>query len=62
MPHILLPYAGWLPGAADDLPLPALHQLLLKMQLLRQDLRPETAFFYLKHEEALATAYGLAAA
>jgi hypothetical protein len=57
--HILLPYAGWLPGAADDLPLPALHGLLSKMQLLRQDFRPETAFFYLKHETALATAYGL---
>lgn len=57
--QVLLPYAAWLPGAADDLPLPALHQLLSKMQLLRQDLRSETAYFYLNHEAALALAYGL---
>ncbi len=58
--QVLLPYAGWLPGATDDLPLPALHHLLLKMQLLRQDLRPESHFFYLKHEAEIAAAYGLA--
>jgi len=58
--HLLIPYAGWLPGAADDLPLPVLHDLLSKMQLPRQVLRPEGAFFYLKHEVDLAALYGLA--
>lgn len=60
--RVLLPYAGWLPGAADKLPLPALHTLLSKMQLLRQVSRPETAFYYLKHEADMAALYGLAGA
>ena len=57
--RVLLPYAGWLPGAADDLPLPALHALLSKMQLLRQISRPESAFYYLKHELEWAALHGL---
>ena len=60
--HILLPYAGWLPGAADDLPLPALHTLLSKMQLLRQDARPENAFYYFKHEANIGAMQGLGGA
>ena len=60
--RILIPYAGWLPGAADDLPLPALHTLLSKMQLLRQDSRLKSHFFYLKHELEEAAAYGFAGA
>lgn len=60
--QILIPYASWLPGAADELPLPQLHALLSKMQLLRQDIRPEVAFFYLKHEDDIAAAYGLGGA
>ena len=57
--RILIPYAAWLPGAADDLPLPALHHLLSKMELSRQYLRPETAFYYFKHEADLAALHGL---
>ncbi len=60
--RVLLPYAGWLPGAADDLPLPALHQLLSKMQLLRQVSRPKSAFYYLKHQVEMAALHGLAGA
>lgn len=60
--RVLLPYAGWLPGAADDLPLSALHQLLSKMQLSRQVLRSEVAFYYLKHQADMAALHGLAGA